>query len=79
MAKHTLAELEAAIIEKGLKIDSVRDDKHGNDGSLQSIKILSIYRDPEGKQKCIKWDIEGECRSFDNVVRYPNLDLYKEA
>lgn len=74
---HTLAELEAAIIEKGKRIDAVANAHYGKDGTLQSVLVLSCYRNAFGKWDFIKWNIEGKCTSRDGSISYPELDLFK--
>lgn len=76
MATHTLAELEAAIIAKGRKIDVVTDDHHDKKGTLKSINILSSYKDSFGRLQFHKWDIEGKCTSRNGKIAYPELNLF---
>lgn len=73
---HTLAELEAAIIEKGLQIEEVMHACYIH-GTLDSITILSSYREPDRNDLFFVWDIKGECYIYGQNVRYPELDLFK--
>ena len=76
MATHTLAELEAAIIAKGRKIDALMDVHYDKNGVVKSINILSSYKDRLGRLQFHKWDIEGKCTSRRGDVAYPELNLF---